>query len=94
MITKNNLKIDYVDITHLKPYERNAKIHTKKQIAKIIQSMKAFGVVTPILTNKAYEVILLMVVLIATIMTLTIYTKNCSMISKEKIQTGVNSKCF
>jgi len=56
-LTNQKLKINYVDITHLKPYERNAKIHTKKQIAKIIQSMKTFGVVTPILTNKYYEVI-------------------------------------
>ena len=51
------LKINYTDIVLLKPYERNAKIHTKKQIAKIIQSMKTFGVVTPILVNKDYEVI-------------------------------------
>ena len=56
-LTNQKLKINYVDITHLKPYERNAKIHTKKQIAKIVQSMKTFGVVTPILTNKDYEVI-------------------------------------
>ena len=56
-LTNQKLKINYVDITHLKPYGRNAKIHTKKQIAKITQSMKTFGVVTPILTNKDYEVI-------------------------------------
>ena len=56
-LTNQKLKINYVDITHLKPYERNAKIHTKKQIAKIVQSMKTFGVVTPILANKDYEVI-------------------------------------
>ena len=57
MTTRQKLKIDYIDIALLKPYKRNAKIHTKKQIAKIIQSMKTFGVVTPILVNKDYEVI-------------------------------------
>lgn len=54
---KQELKINYTDIALLKTYERNAKIHTKKQIAKIVQSMKTFGVVTPILVNKEYEVI-------------------------------------
>lgn len=54
---KEDLKINYVEIAKLKPYERNAKIHSKKQIAKIIQSMKTFGVVTPILTNKNFEII-------------------------------------
>ena len=57
MAKRQKLKIDYIDIALLKPYKRNAKIHTKKQIAKIIQSMKTFGVVTPILVNKDYEVI-------------------------------------
>lgn len=57
MITRQKLKIDYIDITLLKPYKRNAKIHSKKQIAKIIQSVKTFGVVTAILVNKNYEVI-------------------------------------
>jgi DNA modification methylase len=53
----SELKIQYVDISLLKKYSKNAKIHTKKQIAKLIQSMKAFGVVTPILVNKLYEII-------------------------------------
>lgn len=51
------LKISYIDVSLLKKYERNAKIHNKKQIAKLIQSMQTFGVVTAILVDKNYEVI-------------------------------------
>ena len=57
MSKKENLKIEYADISLLKRYERNAKIHTKQQVAKLVQSMKTFGVVTPILVDKEYEVI-------------------------------------
>lgn len=57
MSKKENLKIEYVDISLLKRYERNAKIHTKQQVTKLVQSMKTFGVVTPILVDKEYEVI-------------------------------------
>ena len=57
MNKKENLKIEYADISLLKKYERNAKIHTKQQVAKLVQSMKTFGVVTPILVGKEYEVI-------------------------------------
>ncbi len=51
------LTIQYIDTSLLKMYERNAKLHTKKQIAKLVQSMKTFGVVTPILADKDYSVI-------------------------------------
>ncbi len=57
MSKKENLKIEYADISLLKKYERNVKIHTKQQVAKLVQSMKTFGVVTPILVDKEYEVI-------------------------------------
>lgn len=51
------LVIQYINVSLLKKYERNAKIHTKKQIAKLIQSMQTFGVITPILVDKDYEII-------------------------------------
>lgn len=50
------LRINYIDISLLKKYKRNAKIHTKKQIAKLVQSMQTFGVVTAIIIDKNYEV--------------------------------------
>lgn len=51
------LNIEYIDISMLKNYKRNAKIHSDKQIAKIVQSMKTFGIVTPILAGKNHEII-------------------------------------
>lgn len=35
------------DISRLKPYEKNAKIHTKEQIKKIAASIKRHGLVNP-----------------------------------------------
>ena len=42
------LKIEYIDITELKPYEKNAKIHTYEQIEQIKQSIEEFGMNDPI----------------------------------------------
>lgn len=46
MATK--LKIEYVPIADLKPYEGNAKKHPIKQINQIISSIKEFGMNDPI----------------------------------------------
>ena len=54
---KTNLSIQYVEIEKLKRYELNVKIHTEKQIKKLVSSMKQFGVVTPILVDKEWTVI-------------------------------------
>lgn len=51
------LSIQYIEIEKLKRYEQNAKIHTEKQIKKLVSSMKQFGVVTPILVDKYFTVI-------------------------------------
>ena len=56
-IVNTNLSIQYVEIEKLKRYEQNAKIHTEKQIKKLVSSMKQFGVVTPILVDKDFTVI-------------------------------------
>ena len=53
MSKKENLKIEYADISLLKRYERNAKIHTKQQVSKLVQSMKTFGVTLNILLSFA-----------------------------------------
>lgn len=44
----NNLKIEYISIDDIKPYENNAKIHTEEQIEQIKKSIKDFGMNDPI----------------------------------------------
>lgn len=43
-----NLKIEYLPIDELKPYEKNARKHQKKDIDSIIESIKEFGFDDPI----------------------------------------------
>lgn len=42
------LKVDYIPIEQLKPYEKNAKIHTHEQIEQIKKSIEEFGMNDPI----------------------------------------------
>lgn len=35
----------------LKPYDRNARVHSKKQVAQIAASIKEFGFLNPILID-------------------------------------------
>ena len=42
------LKIDYVNIDEIKPYENNAKLHPAEQVEQIKQSIKEFGFNDPI----------------------------------------------
>ena len=41
----------------LKPYERNAKIHSEEQVKKIADSIKEFGFVNPVLIDRGYNII-------------------------------------
>ena len=43
-----HLKIEYLPIDSLKPYERNAKEHPQEQIDQIIESIRQFGMNDPI----------------------------------------------
>ena len=43
-----HLKIEYLPIDQLKPYERNAKEHPQEQIDQIIKSIRDFGMNDPI----------------------------------------------
>lgn len=45
------LSIAYASISSLRPYTRNARTHTKKQIKMIAESIQAFGFTNPILTG-------------------------------------------
>jgi hypothetical protein len=42
------LKIEYVDINSIKPYEKNAKLHPEEQIEQIKESIEQFGMDDPI----------------------------------------------
>lgn len=42
------LKVEYIPIDELKPYDKNAKIHTQEQIEQIKESIQEFGMNDPI----------------------------------------------
>lgn len=44
----DKLKIEYVDINSIKPYEKNAKLHPEEQIEQIKKSIEQFGMDDPI----------------------------------------------
>ena len=51
------LKIEYVSIDDLKPYERNAKLHPKEQVEQIKNSIKEFGFNDPVAVWNDNEII-------------------------------------
>lgn len=52
-----NLKVDYRSPSSLKPYKRNARIHSKKQISQIAASIRQFGFNNPVLISERDEII-------------------------------------
>ena len=50
-------KIENVDPKKLVPYKNNAKIHGKKQLEKLKDSIQEFGFVSPCLIDKDYNLI-------------------------------------
>ena len=46
-----------VSIEQLRPYERNARVHTDEQVAQIARSIEEFGFLNPVLIDKANNVI-------------------------------------
>ena len=53
----NNLKIEYIPIEDIKPYENNAKLHPESQIQQIKNSILEFGFNDPIAVWKDNEII-------------------------------------
>lgn len=47
-MTNRKLKIEYIPVADLTPYEKNAKIHTQEQIEQIMASIEEFGMNDPI----------------------------------------------
>lgn len=50
-------KIENVEVQKLVPYANNAKIHGKKQIEKLKESINEFGFLTPCLIDKDFNII-------------------------------------
>lgn len=50
-------EIRRVAIDDLKPYENNAKIHGKKQLEKLVKSIREFGFISPVLVDKELHII-------------------------------------
>lgn len=46
------LKIEYIPIDQLKPYEKNAKLHPPKQVEHIANSIRGFGFRQPLVVDK------------------------------------------
>lgn len=51
------LNISYENVSDLKPYQNNAKIHTEEQIGQIAESISQFGMNDPIAIWKNGEII-------------------------------------
>lgn len=45
---KTDLKIEYIDVTKLKPYEKNARKHEEYDVSQIAKSIEAYGFNDPI----------------------------------------------
>ncbi|MCH2547125.1 MAG: site-specific DNA-methyltransferase [Alphaproteobacteria bacterium] len=52
-----NLKITHVPITALKPYERNARTHSDRQIQQIANSIKKFGFLNPVMIDGNHRIL-------------------------------------
>jgi DNA modification methylase len=46
-----NLKVEYISVDHVTPYQYNARTHSDDQVAQIAGSMTEFGFVNPILID-------------------------------------------
>ena len=55
----HDLRVELRPVSQLEPYSHNARIHSKKQIHKIAESIKTFGFVNPVLVDKNDNIILL-----------------------------------
>jgi ParB-like chromosome segregation protein Spo0J len=51
-LENKQLSIVYTSISSLRPYTRNARTHTNRQVKMIAESIKAFGFTNPVLTDE------------------------------------------
>lgn len=50
-------KLEYIPISKLKPYEKNARTHSPRQIRQIARSIETFGFVNPVLIDRNRRII-------------------------------------
>jgi DNA modification methylase len=50
-LQSSNISIEHVPLSALKPYSRNARIHSDRQLAQIAASIRAFGFNNPVLAD-------------------------------------------
>ena len=46
------IEVDQLPVTSLRPYPRNARVHSQKQIAQIAASIRTFGFNNPVLIDE------------------------------------------
>ena len=51
------LAITYRAVTDLKPYPRNARTHSRKQVKQIAAAIKEFGFTNPVLIDESDQII-------------------------------------
>jgi ParB family chromosome partitioning protein len=51
------MNIEQIDVTQLRPYEKNARIHTETQINQLVNSMKKWGWTIPILIDEENNIL-------------------------------------
>src|SRR5258707_10808826 len=52
-----SMKIEYIPVRQLRPYPKNARTHSRKQIQQIANSIKKFGFCNPVLIDDAKQII-------------------------------------
>jgi ParB-like chromosome segregation protein Spo0J len=57
MPPKTLTAIEHLPLASLRPYPRNARTHSKKQIEQIAASIEQFGFVNPVLVGNDGEII-------------------------------------
>src|SRR3984957_16105193 len=56
-IRHRSLAIEMIDVSALRPYEKNARRHSRAQIRQIAKSIEAFGFTNPILVSDEREIL-------------------------------------
>lgn len=52
-----NLKIENINITDIRAYKNNPKLHNRTQVSKIRESIRKFGFINPVLLDENMEII-------------------------------------
>ena len=52
-----NSQIEYVAVSRLKPWAKNARTHSKKQIRQVADSIETFGFTNPVLIDAEHHIL-------------------------------------